>query len=381
MKIVIVSTAFPLRGGIAHYIALLARALSVRHEVEIITFKRQYPSFLFPGKSQEEQGELASTTPAPQRVDSINPLNWMSVGREIARRKPDVLLFKYWLPFFGPCFGTIARVVKRRCGARVLVICDNVIPHEHRPFDHAFTRYLFRATDAFIVQSHAVETELKNFWPGAHYQYVPHPVYELFGSGTDKAGARKDLAISAPRVLLFFGYIRRYKGLQVLLEAMARVVRTIDVHLVVVGEFYDEERRYRELIRSLNLERSVTVRSDYVPNSEVGRYFSAADAVVLPYLSATQSGIAQIAYNFDRPVIVSNVGGLAEVVIEGESGLVVPANDPDALAQSILRLYEGENLARLSAGVAREKKKYTWGNLVSGIEQIVLRASSGTPRN
>ncbi len=373
MKIVIVSTAFPLRGGIAHYIALLARALSARHDVETITFKRQYPSFLFPGKTQEEQGDASNTAPAPQRIDSINPLNWIAVGREIRRRKPDVLLFKYWLPFFGPCFGTIARGVKRGGSTSVIVICDNVIPHEHRPFDRAFTRYLFRSADGFVVQSHAVEKELKAFWPSGHYRYVPHPVYDLFGASCDKEAARKELGLTARRVLLFFGYIRRYKGLHVLLEAMARVVRTLDVSLLVVGEFYDAEQQYHETITSLGLERHVSIRSDYVPNGDVGKYFSAADAVILPYTSATQSGIAQIAYNFDRPVIVSDVGGLAEVVVEGESGFIVPPGDPEALASSIVRLYQGEALATMSLGVAREKQKYTWENLVRGIEDLAAR--------
>ena len=251
MKIVIVSTAFPLRGGIAHYIALLARALSSRHDVDTVTFKRQYPSILFPGKTQEEQGESPDAGPAPQRVDSINPLNWIAVGREIRRRKPDVLLFKYWLPFFGPCFGTIARVVKRGRATSVIVICDNVIPHEHRPFDRAFTRYLFRSTDGFVVQSHAVERELTAFWPSARYRYVPHPVYDLFGTSSDKGRARDELGISSANVLLFFGYIRRYKGLQVLLEAMARVVRMLDVQLLVVGEFYEAEQQYHEMIAAL----------------------------------------------------------------------------------------------------------------------------------
>ena len=325
MKIVIVSTAFPLRGGIAHYNALLVRALSARHEVEIITFKRQYPSFLFPGKTQEEQEGSEHAIPAPQRVDSINPFNWLTVGREIRARKPDLLLFKYWMPFFGPCFGTIARVAKRGTKTDVVVICDNVIPHEHRPFDRLFTRYLFRSTNGFIVQSHAVEKELKEFWPSAMYRYVPHPVYEIFGSVIDKDVARKELGLSSTRVLLFFGYIRRYKGLHVLLEAMSRVVRSLDVHLLIVGEFYDGEQQYRDVITSLDLGRHVSVHSAYVPNTDVARYFSAADAVVLPYLSATQSGIAQIAYNFGRPVIVSDVGGLSEVVLDGESGFILPS--------------------------------------------------------
>ena len=373
MKIVIVSTAYPLRGGIAHYNALLAHALSARHEVETITFKRQYPSFLFPGTTQDEQGEVAGATAAPQRVDSINPLNWYAVGREIRRRKPDVLLFKYWLPFFGPCFGTIARTVKRGTSTSAIVICDNVIPHERRPFDREFTRYLFRSADGFLVQSHAVEEELKSFWPAARYKYVPHPVYNLFGKAGDKAQARTALGLTSDRVVLFFGYVRRYKGLHVLLEAMARVVQTLEVRLLVVGEFYDGEQQYREKIAALGLERNVEIHSTYVPNEEVAKYFSAADAVILPYLSATQSGIAQIAYNFDRPVVVSDVGGLAEVVVEGDSGFIVPPGNPDALASAMLRLYQGGTLATMSQGVAREKQKYTWENLVAGIEELASR--------
>jgi D-inositol-3-phosphate glycosyltransferase len=374
VNIVIVGTAYPLRGGIAHYNALLARALSARHEVHTITFKRQYPSFLFPGKTQEEQGGAHDVPPAPQLVDSVNPFNWVGVGRMIRRLKPDLLLFKYWLPFFGPCFGTIARMVKRNAYTRTVVICDNVIPHERRPFDRAFTRYLFRVADGFIVQSHAVEEELGRFWPSARYRYVPHPVYDLFGTSVPKDEARALLGLPAGRLLLFFGYVRRYKGLQVLLEAMARLDRALGVRLLVVGEFYDGEQEYRDQIRSSGLDNVVTVRSEYVANAEVGTYFSAADAVVLPYTSATQSGIAQIAYNFDRPVLVSNVGGLAEIVVEGESGYIVPSNDPEALAAAITRLYTEGTLDVLTRGAAVEKKKYTWENLVRGIEDLAAEA-------
>ena len=371
MKIIIVSTAYPLRGGIAHYNALLASALSRRHEVETITFKRQYPKLLFPGKTQEEAGEEHIATPAPQLLDSINPLNWVRVANEIRRRKPDLLIFKYWLPFFGPCFGTVARLAKRNIATKVLFICDNIIPHERRPGDVAFTRYAFKQADYFIVQSDAVERELKAFWPQARYRNVPHPIYSLFGEAIQKQDARKTLGVRAENVVLFFGYIRAYKGLHVLLDAMAKLVGKSDVHLLVVGEFYDDEQKYRKQIAQLHLEQHVTLYSDYVPNDKVHLYFSAADVVVLPYISATQSGITQIGYNFDKPVIATNVGGLSEVVLDGVTGFIVPPNDAESLAQSIRRYYDEKKENAFVAGVRKEKQKYSRDNLVHSIEELV----------
>ena len=369
MKIVIVGTAYPLRGGIAHYNALLYRELSRRHEVQMITFKRQYPKLLFPGKTQQEAGGEMLTVPSEALVDSINPFNWLAVGRTLRKRSPDLILFKYWLPFFGPCFGTIARRV-RRGGARVVYICDNIVPHERRPGDRAFTRYAFAAADGFIVQSATVEKDLNAFLPGARYRNVPHPVYNIFGEAHPKEEARRTLGLTAARVLLFFGYVRAYKGLDLLLEALAKARTRTNVALIVVGEFYDDEQKYRDMIRQLGLEPHVTVVADYVPNEKVGLYFSAADAVVLPYRSATQSGIAQIAYNFDRPVIATDVGGLAEVVRDGLTGYVVPPGDPAALADAIVRFYAGEKEAGFAAQVAVEKKKYTWDALVQAIEEV-----------
>jgi glycosyltransferase involved in cell wall biosynthesis len=371
VKIIIVSTAYPLRGGIAHYNALLSEALGRRHEVDTVTFKRQYPSILFPGKSQEESGENIHATPAPQLVDSVNPFNWIAVGRALRRRKSDLLIFKYWLPFFGPCFGTIARVAKRGTGTKVLYICDNVVPHEHRPFDASFTRYAFRPADHFIVQSRTVERQLKEFWPGASYRLAPHPVYNIFGDPMDKQEARRMLGIRSSRVLLFFGYVRAYKGLHVLLRALAALPREMGLQLLVVGEFYDDEQKYRTLIRELGLEDRVMIHSDYVPNESVGRYFSAADAVVLPYVSATQSGIAQIAYNFDRPVIATDVGGLAEVIIDGETGYIVPPEDASRLAAAITKYYDEGREAEFAARVRQEKGKYSWDNMVASIEDLV----------
>ncbi len=374
MKIVIVGTAYPLRGGIAHYNALLARHLAVRHTVETITFKRQYPSFLFPGKTQDESGELPSVPPAPQLVDSINPLNWLSVGRRIAEKKPDLLIMKYWLPFFGPCFGTIASVVRRRAGAKALFICDNVIPHERRPGDVLFTRYAFNRADCFLVQSDAVERELLHHFPRARFAHVPHPVYENFGSALQKEEARRLLGLRSRRIVLYFGYVRAYKGLHLLIDAMKIAGETLggpdELSALAVGEFYDGEQGYRDHVHRLGLDESVRFVPEYVPNDQVALYFSAADVVVLPYLSATQSGIAQIAYNFDKPLIVTDVGGLAEVVQQGVSGLVVPPANPQALADAIKAFYVPGKEQEFVAGVHEAKKKYSWERVVTAIEEL-----------
>jgi glycosyltransferase involved in cell wall biosynthesis len=373
MKITIVGTAYPLRGGIAHYNALLAEALGKRHTVTTITFKRQYPSLLFPGKTQQETGAHESTPPAPELVDSINPFNWISVGLRLKRERPDLIIFKYWLPFFGPCFGTIARCARSNGHTKVLFICDNVLPHEHRPGDRLFTRYAFGGVDYYIVQSAAVEQDLKTVHPAATYRFAAHPIYNNFGSPIDRRVARENLGIADERVLLFFGYVRRYKGLHVLLEAMHKLPAAFPVRLLVVGEFYDEEAPYRAQVDALGLSSRVTIVSDYVPNDKVRDYFSAADAVVLPYISATQSGIAQIAYNFDTPIIATNVGGLTETVKDGLTGLVVPPENPQLLADAIMRFYAEGMEERLVTGVRQEKVKYTWEAFVDAIEQLARK--------
>lgn len=375
MRIIIVGTAYPLRGGIAHYNALLAEHLGARHEVATITFKRQYPSLLFPGKSQEEEGDPGNAAAAPRLIDSINPLTWVRASRDISRRRPDLLIFKYWLPFFAPCFGFIAAGVRKRTGAKVLFICDNIIPHERRPGDVALTRYAFRRADCFIVQSDAVERDLRRNFPGARYRKVPHPVYENFGSPIPREEARRKLGIAAARVILYFGYVRAYKGLHVLIDAVKRLVgpggSTKDLLLLAAGEFYEDRAPYDRQIRDLDLGSSVRLVADYIPNDQVGLYFSAADLVVLPYLSATQSGIAQIAYNFDRPVIATAVGGLAEVIIDGRTGYIVPPGDPAALAAAIGRFYAEARETEFSSNVKQEKTKYSWDHLVTQIEELV----------
>lgn len=367
MKIVIVGTAYPLRGGIAHFNALLSKHLSRRHQVETITFKRQYPKILFPGKTQEETGEPLNLEKAPEIVDSVNPINWVRTGRMISRKSPDLVIFKYWLPFFGPCFGTIARIVKKNCGAKILFICDNIIPHERRIGDVAFTKYAFNQSDYFIVQSDSVENDLMKYFPFARYRKVPHPVYENFGEALPKEKARERLGIGSKKVILYFGYVRPYKGLLVLIEAMKELD---DVLLLAVGEYYDQREKYFDKVKSLGLGDRVKFYPDYIPNDQVSLYFSAADMVVLPYLSATQSGITQIAYNFDKPVLATDVGGLSEVVIDGRTGFIVPPNDPGAIARGVRRFYDGNMEERFTSEVRKEKAKYSWDNFVRAIEDL-----------
>ena len=371
MRIAIVSTAFPLRGGIAHYVSLLRDHLSKRHQVSIITFKRQYPKFLFPGKSQEEKGEAGGEQPNPQVIDTLNPLTWFKAGRLAARQNPDLLIFKYWMPFFAPAFGTIARVAKRKSHCKVLFICDNVLPHERTPVDKILTTWLMKSGDYFIVQSKSVEKDLVSVVKSPSYRLVPHPVYEIFGREMAKEEARRRLGIGRDdKIVLFFGYIRKYKGLHVLLDAVKEALASVGFTLLVAGEFYENEKSYRDQIDQLGIGGSVRVFSDYIPNEDVAAYFSASDVVVLPYIDATQSGIAQIAYNFNKPVITTDVGGLAEIVVDGKTGLVVPPNSPGDLAAAIVRFFRQNLAASFASGVVEQKKLYSWDNLVSAIEEL-----------
>ncbi|MDA0986614.1 MAG: glycosyltransferase [Bacteroidetes bacterium] len=369
MKIAIIGTAFPLRGGIAHYNAQLYKYLSISHEVDIITFKRQYPKLFFPGKSQTETGEVLFQHKSESLIDSINPFNWIIVGLKLRKRNYDIIIFKYWLPFFGPAFGTITSIAKKG-KEKVIAICDNIIPHEKRFGDKIFTRFAFRKVDSCIVQSDEVEKDLENIFPKMIYKKIPHPVYEIFGEPISNTEAKLKLKIPHKNIFLFFGYIRPYKGLMVLIEAMEIVLKKIDSHLLVLGEFYENPKPYFDKISELNLEKNITIKAEYIPNSNVGDYFSAADFIVLPYLDATQSGIAQISYYFNKPIIASNVGGLGEVVKNEFSGLLVSPNNPDELAEKIIYFYENNLSQKLTEGVLVEKKKYSWSKMVEAIDEL-----------
>ncbi len=386
MNIVLIGTAFPLRGGIAHYVGLLWKYLSRRHDVRIVTFARQYPKILFPGKSQDESGDAGIPVESVQWIDSINPFNWIRTGFRVRALRPDLIVFKFWMPFFAPSYGTIAAIAKWGTATRTMFICDNVIPHERRPGDKLLTRFAFRFIDSYVVQSHAVEADLRLWKKDPLLSYLPHPVYEIFGEEIDRRSAREELSRREAElrldedehVMLFFGYVRDYKGLDVVLDALPSILERIKVRLLVVGEFYNNEESYREQVRRLGVGSYVHFHSDYVANEDVGMFFSAADVLTLPYKSATQSGIIQIAYNFHRPVIATDVGGLAEVVIDGRTGAIVPPEQPHALADAVVDFFTQHRFEAYRENVIEEKKKYSWDHMADGIEELYQRSLKHT---
>ena len=384
MKIIIAGTAFPMRGGIAQYNSLMYKYFSEADDVKVYSFKRQYPEFLFPGKTQFEQGEPAVKIPDEKNViciDSINPLNWLSAGKKIAAENPDLLIFKYWIPYFGPCFAVISYIVKKfsKEYTKVLYICDNVIPHEKRIGDKFFTKLAFSQGDYFVVMSKTVEEDLKLFNKGKPYKLIPHPVYNIFGDKVEKSEAKdfilKEYGIDLQneKVILFFGYIRKYKGLNYLIDAMPEILKKVKLKLLVVGEYYGDEEKYREQIRSLGLEDDIKVVSDFVPDLNVKYFFSASDVVVLPYSDATQSGIIQIAYHYDKPVIATDVGGLAEVVRNNETGLIIEPKSPSAIAKAVIDFYEKGLEEKFTINAREEKKKYTWEKFVDSVKELIKK--------
>jgi D-inositol-3-phosphate glycosyltransferase len=371
--IVLLGSAWPLRGGLAAYNERLAREYMLQgHRVIVFGFSLQYPGFLFPGKSQY------STEPKPEgldirtRVNSVNPFNWFRTARAIRAENPDLMIVKYWLPFMAPCLGTIAKLVKRRRNLKVVAVVDNMVPHERRPGDRLFSKYFVRQVDAFVAMSQSVLEDISLFDQKKNRVLCMHPLYDHFGSIAPKVAAREALGIDpAGKWILFFGLIRDYKGLDILLRAMASdKVRNLGVKLLVAGEYYSDPTVYSHLIEVMKLEEHVVMHTEFIPDSLVARYFNAADMVVQPYKSATQSGVTQIAYHFHKPMVVTNVGGLPEMVPHGLVGYVVEP-DHHAVAEAIADFYMHSREADFSAAVAQEKLKYTWRSLTDAIERLI----------
>ena len=371
MKIIIVGTAYPLRGAFAQLNATLAWHLSKKHSVEIVSFKRQYPKLLFPGKTQIDPSKRLFDVPTKALIDSINPFSWISAARYIRQQRPDVLIFRYWIPFFAPCFGVISSLTRNWTKARILFICDNILPHERRPGDVALARFAFRFADYFLVHSRSVGEDLNRFVRNPKYVLAPLPIDSIFGKPIAKLRARKLLSMRDQKIILFFGYVRRYKGLHHLLEAMPKILERFKLKLLIVGEFYEEEERYKKQITDLGITQSVVMRSEYVTNEEVGVYFSACDVVVLPYVSATQSAVVPVAYYFDKPVITTDVGGLAEDVANGKTGIIVPPGRPDMIADAVIQYYTKNKEKSFAPNVKKAKKRHGWPNYVASIEELI----------
>lgn len=369
MKIIIVGTAYPYRGGLSAFNERLAYEYQQQgDEVEIYTFTLQYPSFLFPGKTQYSDEPAPAGLHIVRRINSINPFNWFRTGREIARKRPDILITKYWLPFMAPCLGTIERCVRRNGHTQIVSILDNVIPHEHRPGDRLFSRYFVNSTDRFVAMSRSVLDDLNLFTTTKPRRFCPHPLYDHYGALVDKPAALSNLQLDPTyHYVLFFGFIRGYKGLDLLLEAMADSrFADLRVRLIVAGEFYGDPKPYLQQIEQLHLGDRVVLCTDFIPDSKVNNYFCASDIVAQPYKSATQSGVTQIAFHFEKPMLVTRVGGLAEIVPDGKVGYVV---EPDAhqIADALVDYFSNQRESAFTEGVRQEKTKYAWSNMLEAI--------------
>ena len=368
----IIGTAWPFRGGIAAFNERLATEYQKNgYQVSIINFTLQYPKILFPGKTQMASWEAPDHLDIRQEINSINPFNWIKVGNRIRKDKPDLVLFRYWLPFMGPCFGTIARIIRMNRTTRILTIFDNIIPHEKRIGDRLFTRYFIRPIDAFIAMSDTVYKDIDKFNKTRPRKLCPHPLYDNFGEKVDKLQAKKHLGLD-PEIdySLFFGFIRNYKGLDLAIKAFAEEgLRGSEKKLLIAGEFYSDETYYQNLIKELGIASQLELRTEFIADDEVKYYFSAADIVVQPYKTATQSGISQIAYHFNKPMIVTNVGGLPEIVPDGKVGFVVE-RDSAAIAQAILRFYNNHLEEKFEEGIGVEKRKYSWETMVETIDLL-----------
>ena len=376
MKILFIGPAYPYRGGLATFNECMARQFVKEGEdVKLETFTLQYPSFLFPGTTQY------STDPAPEdlnisrTVNSINPFNWFSVGRRIAKENYDMVLVRFWLPFMAPCLGTISRLIRKNKKTKVFAIVDNMIPHEKRIGDITLGKYFVNSVDGFITLSQSVLDDVNKF--DKHNKpkiCTPHPVYNIYGETCKKELACEKLMIDPSfKYVLFFGFIREYKGLDILMESFKYLPN--DIRLIVAGEFYNNSERYKRLEKELNLFGRIHWFTEFIPTNEVATYFSAAEIVVQPYKTATQSGVTQVAYQLEKPMLVTNVGGLAEIVPHGKVGYVTEVN-PEAVANAIKDFYENDRTAEFLPHIRTKKQKYSWSELNSKTRELFSTPNS-----
>ncbi len=374
LKIFIIGPAFPLRGGPAQFNENLCLELNKEgHDAQIISYKLQYPNFLFPGSSQfEKSGSAPLGIKIHTILNTINPFNWLMVARFIRKQKPDFILFRYWLPFFGPCLGTIGKLVKSH--TKVLALTDNIIPHEKRIGDHVFTKYFVKNCDGFIAMSKVVLNDLSIFTQNLNKAYSPHPMYENYGDLISIDLARKKLNLNPhDKIILFFGLIRHYKGLDILLEALAAPeIKNQGVKLLIAGEFYDDKNFYLQLIKKLNLQDCVIVHDKFIPNDEVRDYFCASNLVAQTYRNATNSGVTMVGYFYEKPMLVTNVGGLSEIVPNEVCGYVVE-NNCALISEKVVDFFANNRENEFVKNVKIEKKKYEWIEFINSLLTLYNR--------
>jgi len=372
VKIISIGPAYPYRGGLASFNDRLAQQFSTEgHNIEIFTFSMQYPKLLFPGRTQYTDGPPPENITITRRLNSINPFNWIFTGFRIKKEKPDILLIRFWLPFMGPCFGTIARIAKGNRRTSVICIFDNVIPHEKRTGDRILTKYFTNCIDGAIVMSKTVLSDLSGFRDKIPVKLTPHPLFDNYGLPVERDKALAALNLD-PGVsyILFFGFIRAYKGLDLLIEAFSNnKLRNRKLKLIIAGEFYEDDTPYRGQIKKYNLEDAVIFFDHFIKDNEVPLFFSGADLIVQPYKSATQSGVTQIAFYFEKPMLVTEVGGLKEIVSDGISGYVVRP-EPRFISEAIIDYFDNNRKEKFTVGVRQEKEKYSWDKMTKAIMEV-----------
>lgn len=370
-KVIIIGPAFPFRGGVANFNNALAQEYYDRgDQVILYSFTLQYPGFLFPGTTQYESGEAPKNLKIKTLINSVNPFNWINVARKINAEKPDYVVVRYWLPFMAPCLGTIARLLNKKI--KILAITDNVIPHEKRIGDTLFTRYFVKSCDAFLSLSASVLDDLSKFTNTTYKKFIPHPIYNVFGDKIPKAKALENLGLnSEDKHLLFFGFVRKYKGLDLMLKAMGDSrIKAMGIKLIIAGEFYDDKTEYTDLIADLGIAKNIIMKSDFIPANKVKDYFCSADMITQTYRTATQSGVTQIAYSFDRPMLVTDVGGLAEIVLHNKVGYVTSQN-PTEIADAIIDFYTNNKEEEFSDNTSLEKKRFSWKFFIEGLDELM----------
>lgn len=371
MKFALIGPTYPFRGGIAHYTTLLYRHLKKRHEVRLFAFERQYPAWLFPGKTDRDPSASPLLEPGAERlIDSMNPASWLRTARAIVRFGCDALVVPWWVSFWAPQFLTMVRYVKRHAKTTIIFICHNVVAHESRFHDRLLSRLTLGLGDAFLVHSIEDEANLRHMMPEATICRRFHPTYDAFDAlSMSRESSRKTLGLSG-KVLLFFGFVREYKGLKYLLSAMPSILAEVPVTLLVVGEFWNDREAYLRMIEALGIGGQVRMIDRYVPNEEVGLYFAASDLVVQPYVSATGSGVVQMAFGFNKPLVATAVGSLSEIVEDGETGFLVPPKEAAAISDAVIRFFAENRAGQFQENIKQRQYRFSWNHLADALESL-----------
>lgn len=371
-KVVIVGPAFPLRGGIANFNEALSREMNKKgYDTSLVSFSMQYPNFLFPGKTQYDKGKGPDDLKIDSLINSVNPFSWTKAANFILLQKPDFVIIRFWLPFMGPALGTIAKKLRKK-GINVIAITDNVIPHEKRIGDRKLTKYFLKNCDGFITMSNSVLDDIATFTDNPNKIMLPHPVYNIFGDAVSREEGINHLKLDKDtRYVLFFGLIRGYKGLDLALKALTNpAIKDLKIKLIIAGEFYDKKEKYEAIIKEHNLKDQILLYDHYIEQDEVKYYFAASDCVVQPYRTATQSGITQVAYNFNKPMIVTNVGGLPEIVEDGKVGYVTEV-DETSIANAISKFYTENKREEFEENVKQAKEKFSWNYFIDELSEFI----------